>query len=74
MCNRCYQAMDKKLLLFQLKYILHQEKYVGWNETSTNFMKLIMADETNVAELREIATKLLEGYQKANSVIFQETL
>ena len=72
MCYRCYQGMDKKLLLSQLKNTLHQPNYSSWNETSTNLMKLIIADETN-GELREIAAKLMEGYHKAMNVISQET-
>ena len=67
MCNRCYQGMDKKILLSQLKYMLYHQHYSGWNETSANFMKLIIADETNVEELRDIARKLLEGYHSCKN-------
>jgi len=54
--------MDKKVLLVQLKSMLNQECYSKWNETSLKFMELIISDDENVEELRNVAKKLLEGY------------
>ena len=63
MCYYCYQGMNKDKLLFQLKSILDQENYSKWNQTSVNFMELIIRDPSSSEELRNVATSLLEGYR-----------
>jgi hypothetical protein len=54
--------MDKKLVLAQLKQMVHQQNYSSWNETSTNLMKLIIEDKTNNEEMKDLARKVFEEY------------
>jgi hypothetical protein len=63
MCQQCYEDMDKGVVLDQLKESLEKRDFFTWNAVSLNMLVLIMSDETNCEETRQIAYTLSVAYK-----------
>jgi len=65
--------MDKGVVLTQLKDALVKRDYHNWNMVSVNMIELILQDETNCEETREVASQLFDEYKEWTSMRFESS-